>query len=234
MMYEPCSEDKIVPDVKLDDDGNPIVEKKIVVPPVKDDVVLTQEQIDAKIQEGIDAGLAKNKEQLDSAYSARDKALEKAERLKKEKEDVDIQRLKDAGKHAEAHEAELAQERAKNALLEKRNTELTRDNVVNGALGAFEFKSKKARDFAFKDITDSLVQDESGTWVHKDGGSIADTVKAFHEDEGNGFCFKVKASKGPNLDKHKKHSSSDKSKSLFAIPQDEVLKLAAEGKLPGQ
>jgi len=127
----------------------------------------------------------------------------------------------------------LTAEKAKNAELEKTNVELSRDITVREALRTLDFRSVNANEMAFKDITEKLVQNDEGTWVHTSGKSISEYVTAFSEDENNGFLFKAKTSSGSGTSSSSTGTStgSGKSTSLFDRPQSEVLKMAEEGKL---
>jgi hypothetical protein len=191
----------------------------------------TQEQIDSQIKSAVAEAVSNAKVNLDKAYEARDEALGKVATFEQEKRDADIQRLKDEGKHKEAHERELAEERTKREAAEKRNVELTRDTELRKALGGYDFRNKNATDMAYKEIVGKLVQDENGSWVSSDGKSIDDAVKGFSSDESNAFLFNVKANSGSGTEQPQKPSTQDKPRSLFEMDQSEVLKMAAEGKL---
>jgi len=110
--------------------------------------------------------------------------------------------------------------------------ELTRDKDLLDALKGLPFRNEKASQSAFKELVDELVQDDDGNWRHKSGASIRDAVKAYQKDEDNAYLFKVKASTGTGDNQKKPSEVDNKGKSLFEMSQAEVLKLAAEGKLP--
>ena len=74
---------------------------------------------------------------------------------------------------------------------------------------------------------------EKGEWVHKSGVAVKDFVKTFAENEDNAFLFKQKQNSG-NGSQNVPPSSNTTKKSLFEMTQDEVLQMAAEGKLPGR
>jgi len=191
----------------------------------------TKEQVDSKIKSAVAEAVSNAKEKLDKAYEARDEALGKVAAFEQEKKEADIQRLRDEGKHKEAHERELAEERTKREAAEKRNVELTRDTELRKALGGYDFRNKQASDMAYKELVGKLVQDENGSWVSADGQSIDDAVKGFSSDETNAFLFNVKANSGSGTDQPKTPSSQSRPKSLFDMDQNEVIKLAGEGKL---
>lgn len=189
-----------------------------------------KEDLDKLVQNRVSDALKDIKSKLDNAYSARDTALKKVAEFERKEKEAELLRLKEEGKHQEAYELQLAQERAKVDALEKRNIELTRDIDVKNALSAFTFKSESAADMAYKTIVSELVRNENGEWVHRDGNSITDYVKKFSES--NNFLFEQKVSTGPGVTATKTTTSSNSAKSIFELSQEEVLKLAAEGKLP--
>ena len=76
-------------------------------------------------------------------------------------------------------------------------------------------------------------KNEKGEWVHKSGVAVKDFVKTFAENEDNAFLFKQKQNSG-NGSQNIPPSSNTNKKSLFEMTQDEVLQMAAEGKLPGR
>lgn len=186
------------------------------------------------VEERVAEQLKEIKGKLDNAYSARDEALRKVKEAEEAKKADEIKRLQDEGKHKEALELQLAEERAARATLEKRNTELSRDVTVRTALSGLEFRNDKAADIAFKEITGQLVQNDSGVWVHKSGVSISDFVGAFAKDEEQSFLFKTKTNNGggSSSNNSKGTNTDGKPKSLFSMSQDEVIKMAREGKLP--
>jgi len=184
------------------------------------------------IQKLIDDRLKPMKENLDRAYKSRDEALKKVQEFEKKQRDEEIKRLQEEGKHREAYEMQIAEERAKREALEKQNIELTRDLEVRNLLTDMEFRNDKARDLAFQEIVRDLVQDDKKQWVHRSGVSVKDFIKGFAENQDNSFLFKQRVSSGSST--KVTPSSGDGNKSLFARSQDEVLKLAREGKLPNQ
>jgi hypothetical protein len=191
----------------------------------------SKEQVDKMIANAIDENLKPIKEKLDSAYAGRDEALAKVAEYEQKEREREIELLKEQGKHQEAHERELAEERAKREAAERRNVELTRDTELRAALGTYDFRNKNAQDMAFKELVSGLVRAEDGSWVDRSGNSIETAVKSFTEDEGNTFLFKIKANSGSGTDQPSKPSSPNAGKSLFDIPQAEVIKMAGEGKL---
>ena len=191
-----------------------------------------QDLVDKLVKERLLDELKPIKEKLNTAFSQRDEALKKIAEFEKEKRDAEIARLKEEGKHKEAFERQLAEERAAREALEKTNLELSRNNDVRVALNGINFRNDKAVEMAFQEIVGALVRNEQGQWVHKSGISIRDYVKTFVDDEDNSFLFKTKASSGSGSSGPKGTAPASGPKSLFDLSQAEVLKLAAEGKLP--
>ena len=173
------------------------------------------------------------KEKLDGAYSARDEALAKVAEFEQKEKEATLKRLEEEGNFKEAYEMKLAEEKARRELLEKRNVELTRDITVNQELAKYDFRNSKAQQMAFSEITANLVQDENGTWVHKSGVQIRDFVQSFSENSDNTFLFKQKQSSGAGTisPTSSSPSAAQTSTSLFTMSQEEVLRMAAEGKL---
>lgn len=189
--------------------------------------------VDKLVEMRVKEAIKDIKEKLDKAYSVRDEALRKAAELEQLKKQEEIRRLQEDGKHKEALELQLAEERAQKAAYEKRVIELTRDMELRNALGTYSFKNDNAFNMAYREIVEQLAQDEKGIWRHKSGVPLKDFVKQFAESEENAFLLKTKASSGSGSSTVKTTdvSSGMSGKSIFSMPQDEVLKLAREGKL---
>lgn len=184
------------------------------------------------VQKQVEENLKPIKEKLDSAYSARDEALRKLAEREQADREAEKKRLKEEGKLQELHELQLSEERAKREAAEKRNVELSRDVSVKGQLANLNFRNQKSREMAYTDIVKELVQDENGNWAHRSGMSIEDFIQKYAEHDDNKFLFQPKISSGtggnaPSTTK----GSSGTPKSLFEMSQEEVLKMAAEGKL---
>jgi len=204
-------------DIKIDDDKD------------SDEGTKTLEE---QIQAGIDEALKPIKEKLDGAYDARDEAIAKVKDFERKEREAELARLEEEGKHKEAYESRLAEEKAETEALKKENVKLTRDISVKNELAKYEFRNGTASEMAFRNVADSLVQDDKGTWVHKSGDNIETTVKDFLENSDNSFLLKVKTSSGSGNDTEiLPDTSGTESKSLFTKPIAEVLKLAGEGKL---
>jgi len=187
--------------------------------------------IDKIVQEKIDEQLKEIKSKLDKAYGARDEALTKVKEFEKKEREAELKRLQEEGKHKEAYEMQLAEERAARTAAEKRNIELTRDIDVRSALTSQPFRSDNALEMAYREIVGQLVQNDQGVWVHKTGLSIRDYVKAFADNDSNSFLFKVKASSGSGSSGVSNTNNTSEKKSLFAMSQEEVLDMARKGKL---
>ena len=193
----------------------------------------TNPEIQAMIKSAVAEAVKDVKVKLDAAYAKRDEALQKVSEFEQKERDLEIKRLQDAGKEREAFELQLAELKANQETLQKRNLELSRDVDARQALSAFAFRNEKAAKMAFDEVTSQLVQNEKGEWVHKSGVTVKDFVKTFAENEDNAFLFKQKQNSG-NGSQNIPPSSNTTKKSLFEMTQDEVLQMAAEGKLPGR
>jgi hypothetical protein len=189
--------------------------------------------ISALVEAAVSERLKDIKSKLDNAYNARDEANKKLAEIEQEKREAELKRLQEEGKHKEAYEMQLSEEKAKREALEKRNVELTRDLQVRDVLREFSFQSAKAAELAQREISESLVRTETGQWVHSSGKSIAEFTQAYAQDEANAFLFVQTRSTGASLTPAVAPPSSS-NKSLFEMTQAEVMKLAAEGKLPHQ
>jgi len=217
------------PNGELNPDG---VKPDEIKPPVTPDPV-DKEVVEKYVAERVDKSLKEIKGKLDSAFEARDAALKKIAEFEKKEREVEVKRLKEEGKEREAFELQLAQERARVEALERQNTELTRDVEVRGLLSNLNFRNDKAVEMAYKEVVAQLVRDEHNNWVHRSGIPIKEFVKHFSEADDNAFLFKARVSTGSGASgPTSKSDSSGGKKSLFSMPQEEVIKLAQEGKLP--
>lgn len=186
------------------------------------------------VQARLEEALKDIKGKLDKAYGVRDEALKKIAEFEQEKKKAELERLKEEGKHKEAYELQLAEERAQKETLLKRNIELTRDIELRNALSAHDFRNENASEMAFREVVSGLIQNEEGTWIHKSGVSIREFVNAYVNHEDHSFLLRPKVSSGSGSASVVSVSSETSKKSLFELSQDEVLKLAREGKLPRQ
>lgn len=192
-----------------------------------------QDLVEKLVKERVESSLREIKDKLDNAYKARDEALKKIAEVEQKEKEAQRKQLEEQGKFKELYELHLAEEKAKVAALERRNIELARDVAVRDALKALPFRNDIASDMAYKTVVDQLVQNDKGEWIHRSGISVKDFVETFQKDENNSFLFKPKVNSGTGSSESATGSSSTSNiKSLFDLPQAEVLKLAMEGKLP--
>jgi hypothetical protein len=213
---------------------NIVENEEVVEAPVEEttaEKVETPEPLKDDIEAIVEQRLAKMKANMDRMASERDEALKlKADLEAKAKEDT-IARMKEEGKLQEALEMELADARAKLASFEEQNTKLSRDNVLNQALAGMEFRNEKSRDMARREIVEQLVQNEEGAWVHSTGSDIRDYVEAYAKSEDNSFLFRVKSNSGAGTGNPAGAPSTDVAKSIGQMTTQEILALAAKGKL---
>jgi len=195
----------------------------------------TEETAKAKPADDIEAiveeRLAKMKANMDRMVKERDEALKAKAEIEKAKKDAEIARMKEEGKLQEALEMELAEAKAKLELYQKDITSLRRDGAVNDALAGLEFRNEKSREMARREITDDLIQDEQGMWVHKSGASIKDFIVSYSKNEDNSFVFKVKSNSGAGTGTPAGAPTTDVKKSIGEMSTQEILALAAKGKL---
>jgi len=175
--------------------------------------------------------LAQMKENMNRMSKERDEALKLKAEMEQAKKDADISRMKEEGKLQEALELEVADLKAKLGVYEVETTKLRRDGVLNDALAGMEFRNDKSRDMARREIVDQLVQDESGAWKHNSGSNINDYVAAYAQSEDNSFLFRVKSNTGAGSGSPAGAPSTDVSKSIGEMSTQEILALAAKGKL---
>jgi hypothetical protein len=194
-----------------------------------------EERINKLAEAKAAANLKTIKENLDKAYAARDAAIAAKEALEKKERDAELKRLEEEGKHKEAYDLKIAERDKENERLRKQNIELSRDVAVREALKEYNFRNATASEMAYKEIVAQLVQDSNGQWVHKSGASIKDFAKTFSTSEEQSFLFAPKASSGGGSGDSSSGGNHqpdlNAGKSLFSLPQAEVLKRAAEGKL---
>jgi hypothetical protein len=187
--------------------------------------------VEKLVQEKVEENLKPIKNKLNDAYKQRDEAMKKLAELEQKQKEEHMKRLEEEGKHKELLEIRLAEETARREALEKRNTELSRDVKVRSSLSGLDFRNERAIDIAYKEIVGNLVQDENGVWKHTSGVSIEDYVMAFARDEDNAFLFKVKGNSGGGTSPTSGGTPTNKKKSLFDYSQEEIIKMAQEGKL---
>jgi len=191
-----------------------------------------QDSIEKLVEQRVAESLKELKDKLDDSYKKRDDALKRVAEIEQRQKEEHLKRLEEDGKHKEILELKLAEANAKSETLQKRNTELARDVKVRSQLSSLQFRNDRAVEIAYKEIVGTLVQDEAGNWKHETGVSIEDYVQAFSKDEENAFLFKVKANSGGGTTTSGQGAgTSTKKNSLFDYSQEEIIKMAREGKL---
>ena len=191
------------------------------------------ELVSRLVQSRLDVELASIKSNLDKAYAQRDEFRSKLAAAEAKDKADKLARLTEEGKFKEAYELQLSEERAANAELARRNTELTRDVSVRESLRSLQFRNDKAAQMAFQEITSNLVQNDKKQWVHRSGISVKEYCESFANDEDQQFLFKAKVNSGGGTSATGNGSPvvSAKPKSIFDMSQAEVLQMAAAGKL---
>ena len=184
------------------------------------------------IDDGVNAQLAKIKGNLDKAYGERDSALSKLAEIEKAKREAELKKLEEDGKFREA--AALREKAANEQLeaLKKQNIELSRNASVRLLLTPLEFRNTKAASTAFSDITASLVQDATGAWKHNDGRTLEQFIEDYKKDPDNEFLFKPKSNSGGGSQTKVQGAPAAKPGSLASMSQEDVLRMAREGRLP--
>lgn len=223
---------------------NPDATQEPVVTPAPTSAPTATPAIDPKDQEMLDRLVAEKaaenlkdiKKKLDNAYAERDRANAKLAEAQEKDRQAELKKLEEEGKHKEVYELKLAAEQdkynetvAKLQALEQTNLVLTRDSQVKGLLAEHKLRNGDAAEMAFNSIVANLVRNEQGVWVHKTGISVSDYVRAFASDDSKSFLFAPKQSSGGGTTTTSAAPTSKKS--LFAMSQADVLKMAAEGKL---
>ena len=128
--------------------------------------------------------------------------------------------------------AELKAAEANAALMElqKENTTLRRDQVVDHAIGSLEFRNERSREMARREIIGNLEKDETGNWKSRDGFNIDEYVNTFSKNEDNAFLFKPKTNTGSGQTDNKGISNTNANKKPSEMTTQELLAAAAEGK----
>ena len=199
--------------------------------PVVEETVETTEAPKDDVEALVEERLAKMKANMDRMASERDDALKMKAEMEASAKEATLARLKEEGKVQEALEMELAEAKAKLEVFAKETTQLKRDGVLNDALAGMEFRNDKSRDMARREIVDQLVQNEEGAWVHSTGSNIRDYVEAYAKSEDNSFLFRVKSNSGAGTGNPAGAPSTDTTKAIGDLSTQEILALAAKGKL---
>jgi hypothetical protein len=196
-------------------------------------VIPDPEEIKKLVEVGIAEALKPIKSKLDSAYGERDEANAKLSKIAEDAQEAEKKRLEDEGKHKELYELQVKELKEKQVMLEKKNTGLTRDLALKDILKKYEFRNSVASDMVYSNVVGTLVKTESGSWVNANGQSMQETVEAFMLNEDNAFLLKPKPSSGTGSPTAPTGTPTTPKK-LSEMSQEEVLKMAAEGKLPNQ
>lgn len=219
-------------DDKIDDQKTEDQKTDDQVDDKKDDKSSKDMTEEERIQAIVDRQLRIMKENMDKLDAKAKAAEERAEKLEKEKRDAALKKLEEEGKHKEAFELQLEEERAARKKAEAKSIRLSRDNAISDALRGMPFRNDKASQSAFNELQAEMVQDEEGEWKHKSGKSIRDAVKDFQKDDDNSYLFKVKSNTGTGDNPKTPVDTGNKNKSILEMSEAEVLQLAREGKLP--
>lgn len=191
---------------------------------------LSQEH-QALLKQMVAEELKQMKSNVDKAYKQVEAVTRENTRLKAEQQDKQRKQLEDEGKHYEAEKLKNAELSETVKILQERLTSVTRDRELEKHLSSLEFRNDYARETAFQNILQELVQDTDGTWVHKSGASIPDYLKAFVKDPNKEFFFKPKENSGAGSTSAKNTAAAGRPKSLSGLSSEELLNLAANGKL---
>jgi hypothetical protein len=218
----------------MSEENNVVNEEVVVEAPVEDtaaEEVETTEAPKDDIESIVEERLAKMKANMDRMAAERDEALKMKAEMEATAKEATIARMKEEGKLQEALEMELAEAKAKLEVFAKETTQLKRDGVLNDALAGMEFRNDKSRDMARREIVDQLVQNEEGAWLHSTGSNIRDYVEAYAKSEDNSFLFRVKSNTGAGTGNPAGAPSTDNTKAISDLSTQEILALAAKGKL---
>lgn len=211
---------------------NEVVTEEVTEAPVAEET--TEEVVSnpvSDVEALVEERLAKMKANMDRMSKERDDALQMKAEMEASAKEATIARMKEDGKIQEALEMELAEAKAKLEVYAKETTALKRDGVLNDALAGMDFRSDKSREMARQDISGELIQNEEGAWVHKSGSNIRDYVEAYAQSEDNSFLFRIKSNTGAGSGSPAGAPSTDVSKSISEMSTNEILALAAKGKL---
>ena len=148
------------------------------------------------VEEQVQAQLAPIKEKLDKAYNERDEARKAASRLEEEAKKARLETLESEGKEMEALQLRYSDLEGRYDAIREENIRLTRDQKVMEATTGLDFRNESAKSMAVREITNQLVQDSDGNWIHKSGVDIRTYVESYAKDDDKSFLFKPKTSSG--------------------------------------
>ena len=210
----------------------PVTNTEVNTAPKTIEVNSNDTSIETLVADRVKAELAKIKTSLDGAYAERDNAKAEISKIAKEQQKNEIKALEAAGKHSEVLKIEMNEIKKELDLYKKRNTELSRDNVVKSQLSGLEFRNEKAASLAHADIVKSLKQDSTGNWMHESGTSVVEAIQNYAKSDVNAFMFKVKTNAGTGTEPAKgvtPAASSNPKKALKDMTTAEVLKAVSDG-----
>ena len=209
------------------------VNKTEVNTEAKVEVTSNDKTIETLVSDRVNAELAKIKSSLDNAYAERDAAKTEISKIAKEKQAAEIKALEASGKHSEVLKIEMNEIKKELDLYKKRNTELSRDNVVKSQLSGLEFRNEKAAALAHADIVKSLKQDSTGNWMHESGTSVTEAIASYAKSDINAFMFNIKANAGSNVAVAKPATGevNTPKKALKDMNTEEVLKAVEAGEV---
>lgn len=211
--------------MKLDANGKPI-------PETDDTISMTAAELSAKIDAELDNRLKQLKTNLDAAYAKLEAANAKIAKTESDAREAELQRMEKEGQKVEALEARLEERDAAIAKLNDRVVELTRDVELREKMNGLPFRNNRAADVAYREIVSNLVQNDKGVWQTSAGKSIKEYVEEFANDPEQSFLFKAKQSSGSGTESTSSGNGgggSSGNKSLFDMPQDEVLERIRRG-----
>lgn len=156
----------------------------------------TAEEIKAQVDAMVEERLKEVKSKLDSAYGARDEAIQKATRLAEEAKQREMEALTAAGKHQEVLQMKLTAAEEQLKMFKERITGFERDSVVQEQLRGLSFRNDRSAEMAYRTVVEQLVQNNDGAWVHRTGVPIKDFVSAFAKDPEYEFLFQPKSNSG--------------------------------------
>ena len=199
--------------------------------------LLETPEVKAALERLVQEQLSEIKGKLDNAYGERDAAKKALSEKEKAINAAEAERLEKEGKVAEALklkvdqlEKEKAEEAAKSAEAESRIVELTRNLEISTQLASADFKNVKAKSSAEREIRLLLVKNDKGQWVGENNKPLKTVVQEYLADPENSYLLKAPINSGSGTGGDNKPAGGARKK-LVDMPQDEVLALAAQGKL---
>lgn len=194
-----------------------------------------RELIEQLVEERLSDAKKNFKDKLDRAYKERDDRAREVARLEEAQKKATQATLKAEGKHFEALQLQVAEMAERLRLKDEALAITTRDAELDKALSEFEFRSPKARSALKRELQDEMIRDddEGGIWVHNSGANVVDVVRAISKDPEQAFYFLPKTNQGTGTRPEGRATAPSKGrpKSLLNLPNEELMKLAAEGKL---